>query len=95
MQSIIIFYTCTVCMHAYICMYTKYLIYFVVILLNKRIITLNVTRLDTVKKVKKEVQNEIEIFNDQLTMFYEEKRLYDDDLMTYHSGSVLEIKFGN
>ena len=72
--------------------------YCIVMILNERTITLNITTLDTVKKLKEKIQSEVGICVDQLTLSLGEKQLQDDHLMTYDdvsTGSLLEIKLGN
>ena len=67
-------------------------------ILNERTVTLDVTILDTVKKVKEKFQGELGICVDHLTLLLGEEQLQDDHLMTRHdvsSGSLLEINLGN
>lgn len=60
-------------------------------------ITLSITTLDTVKKVKEKIQSEVGICADQLILLLEEKQLKDDYLLTYYvdsTESLLQVKLG-
>ena len=81
-------------MHAYV----YQVFYFIVMILNERTVTLDVTILDTVKKVQEKIQGELGICVDHLTLLLGEEQLQDDHLMTHNdvsSGSSLEINLGN
>ena len=74
-----------------------YFILYIVEILNIMTITLSITTLDTVKKVKEKIQSEVGICADQLILLLEEKQLKDDYLLTYYvdsTESLLQVKLG-